>query len=67
MKQTSLNVFDKRQSMKLLFVYRFCGLGGVETSILNKLEALRRQGIEGYVLFSEFYGAGVMRLPNIRE
>lgn len=44
--------------MKLLFVYRFCSLGGVETSILNKLEALRRQGIEGYVLFSEFYGVG---------
>lgn len=47
-----------RQTLKLLFVYKVCSLGGVETSIFNKLEALRRQGIEGYVLFSEFYGVG---------
>ena len=28
---------------KVLFVYRVCGLGGVETSILNKIEALHRE------------------------
>jgi len=42
--------------MKLLFVYRFCGLGGVETSILNKITALQKQGIKADALFSEFYG-----------
>jgi glycosyltransferase involved in cell wall biosynthesis len=44
--------------VRLLFVYRFCGLGGVETSVLNKLAALESQGIEGHVLFCEFYGEG---------
>jgi glycosyltransferase involved in cell wall biosynthesis len=44
--------------MKLLFVYRFCGLGGVETSILNRLDALGTVGAEGYALFAEYYGSG---------
>lgn len=44
--------------MKLLFVYRFCGLGGVETSILNKVNALNAHGIDGQVLFGDFYGSG---------
>jgi glycosyltransferase involved in cell wall biosynthesis len=44
--------------MKLLFVYRFCGLGGVETSVLSKLDALRPVGVEARVLFSEYYGSG---------
>ena len=44
--------------MKLLFVYRFCGFGGVETSILTKLDALAAVGIDGHALFGEFYGSG---------
>ena len=43
--------------MRLLFTYPFCGLGGVETSILNKIEALRKADIEGHVLFGDFYGS----------
>ena len=44
--------------MNVLFVSKFCGAGGVETSILNKLEALLRLGVGGKVLFSEFWGVG---------
>src|SRR5437867_812531 len=44
--------------MRLLFVYRVCGLGGVETSIINKFEALGRQGIEASALFGQLYGEG---------
>jgi len=44
--------------MRLLFVSRVCGLGGVATSIINKFEALGRQGIEASALFGEFYGEG---------
>jgi glycosyltransferase involved in cell wall biosynthesis len=43
---------------KILFVYPFCGLGGVETATLTKIAALRRFGIEASVLFSKFYGDG---------
>src|SRR5690606_13255648 len=50
--------------VKILYVYRFCGLGGVETSILNKLDALAAAGIEGYALFGEFYGSGGSRLAE---
>jgi glycosyltransferase involved in cell wall biosynthesis len=51
---------------RLLFVYRFCGLGGVETSLLTKASALRRLGVDAQVLFSEFYGLGgeeIAKLP----
>ena len=34
---------DDDSPLKALFVYRVCGLGGVETSLLNRLEALRRK------------------------
>jgi glycosyltransferase involved in cell wall biosynthesis len=44
--------------MRVVFVYGFCGLGGVETSILNKLTALETVGVEGHAVFSEFYGSG---------
>src|SRR5574342_1009151 len=44
--------------MKILFAYKYCGLGGVEISILNKLEALRRTGVDGYAVFSEYCGVG---------
>lgn len=43
---------------KLLFVYRVCGLGGVETSILNKAKALRQMGCEVEALFFRFWGDG---------
>jgi glycosyltransferase involved in cell wall biosynthesis len=50
------------QPRRVLFVYRFCGLGGVETATLAKVAALRGFGIEASVLFSEFYGDGARPL-----
>ena len=50
--------------MKLLFVYRFCGLGGVETSVLNRVKALQGIGVEVEVLFSEYYGIGGSSIAN---
>jgi glycosyltransferase involved in cell wall biosynthesis/SAM-dependent methyltransferase len=44
--------------MKILFVYQFCGLGGVETSILNKMDALQTEGIRAHALFGRIYGSG---------
>jgi glycosyltransferase involved in cell wall biosynthesis len=44
--------------MKLLFIYRFCGLGGVETSIVNKLDALQSEGIQAEALLGEPFGSG---------
>jgi len=46
------------RSAKVLFVYRYCGLGGVETSILTKLQALEKAGVDGSALFSEYCGIG---------
>ncbi|MDH3979732.1 MAG: glycosyltransferase [Gammaproteobacteria bacterium] len=43
---------------KLLFMYNVCGLGGVETSIINKMEALRSQGVEVRALFQSLWGEG---------
>jgi glycosyltransferase involved in cell wall biosynthesis len=43
---------------RILFVYRLCGLGGVETSILNKMQALRRHNASVEVLFLAFWGEG---------
>jgi glycosyltransferase involved in cell wall biosynthesis len=43
---------------RALFVYRVCGLGGVETSILNKMEALRRRQVTAHVLFLQVWGEG---------
>ena len=50
---------------KILFVYGFCGLGGVETSTLTKLAALRQVGIEASVLFTKFYGDGARSLASL--
>lgn len=44
--------------VRILFVYRFCGLGGVETSLLNRAIALRRLGHDVELLFGELYGDG---------
>src|SRR5437879_3761655 len=44
--------------MKVVFAYPFCGLGGVETSILNKLDALSTAGVHGHVMFREAFGSG---------
>lgn len=54
--------------MRFLYVYPFCGLGGVETSILNKIALLKKIGIEVEVYFSELYGEGgkeILTCPNI--
>jgi len=41
---------------KILFMYNVCGLGGVETSIINKMEALRSLGVEVRALFQSLWG-----------
>jgi glycosyltransferase involved in cell wall biosynthesis len=46
------------QAPRLLFIYRFCGLGGVETSIATKVQALQAAGARVEVLFSELYASG---------
>jgi glycosyltransferase involved in cell wall biosynthesis len=54
--------------MKVLFAYPFCGLGGVETSILHKIEALRSIGVDASVLFSQRYLGGAQTIadrPNV--
>lgn len=53
-------IFAEHQAApkKILFVYRVCGLGGVETSILNKLQALNRVQVVAEALFLELWGAG---------
>lgn len=38
-------------NLKILFVYKFCSLGGVETTIFNRVKALRRMGIDAHVLY----------------
>ena len=37
--------------MKILFVYQFCTLGGVETVLKNRLTAFRKRGISPHVVF----------------
>jgi glycosyltransferase involved in cell wall biosynthesis/SAM-dependent methyltransferase len=37
--------------MKILFVYQFCTLGGVETVLKNRLTAFRNRGISAHVVF----------------
>ena len=46
------------EPQRALFVYRVCGLGGVETSVLNKMEALRRKEITAHALFLQVWGEG---------
>ena len=48
-------------------MYHVCGLGGVETSIINKMEAFRSQGVEVRALFQSLWGEGgelVARHPD---
>jgi glycosyltransferase involved in cell wall biosynthesis len=54
--------------MKVLLVYRFCGLGGIETSTIHRIAALKALDVQAEVLFCEFYGTGARYLaaePNI--
>jgi L-malate glycosyltransferase len=56
-------------NMNILFVYGFCGLGGVETALLNRCKALRKRGIDATLLFGQFYGDGgrsLADLPHVR-
>ena len=48
----------KAARRKVLFMYRVCGLGGVETSIVNKMEALSARGIEVRAVFQSSWGEG---------
>jgi glycosyltransferase involved in cell wall biosynthesis len=55
--------------MNILFAYGFCGLGGVETALLNRCEALQARGIRTTMFFRQFYGDGaahIARLPHVR-
>ena len=55
--------------LRVLFVYRFCGLGGVETSITTKVTALAEFRIDARALFLEYYGTGsseIASLPAVR-
>ena len=49
---------------RVLFAYRFLGAGGVETALINRSEALRKEGIESTVLFGQSYGSGGAALAN---
>jgi glycosyltransferase involved in cell wall biosynthesis len=52
----------------VLFVYRFCGLGGVETSLTTKLKALGGFRVSARALFLEHYGVGseeIARFPGV--
>lgn len=44
--------------MKILYIYPFCGLGGVETSIINKMQSMNKLGIYSEALLLNFYGEG---------
>jgi glycosyltransferase involved in cell wall biosynthesis len=50
--------------MRILYVYPFCGLGGVETSIINKINALQNIGIDSQALLLNFWGDGGKLLMN---
>lgn len=44
--------------MKVLYVYPFCGLGGVETSIINKIEALKSINIYAEAILINVWSEG---------
>ena len=50
--------------MRILFHYRFLGLGGVETALLNRLGALRAVGMDGTLWFTEFWCDGATYLAG---
>jgi len=39
-------------------MYNVCGLGGVETSIINRVGVFRRLGLETRILFQDYWGEG---------
>jgi len=41
---------------RILFVYRYCTMGGVETGLRFRIEALPARGIEAHALFLRDYG-----------
>ena len=49
---------------KILFIYRVCGLGGVETSIVNKTKALRQAGCQVEALFLGYWGQGGLAMAQ---
>ena len=54
--------------LSVLFVYRFCGLGGVETSLTTKLKALGELQVSARALLLEHYGVGseeIARFPGV--
>ena len=42
--------------IRALFVYRYCTMGGVETGLRFRIQALPRHGIDAHVLFLRDYG-----------
>lgn len=64
-----LDPLERRQpDLSVLYVYRFCGLGGVETSITTKLRALAPFRVDARALFLEHYGVGseeIARSPGV--
>ena len=50
--------------ISVAFYYRFLGLGGVETALLNRIKALSLGGVEAKFYFSEFYGEGAKYLSE---
>ena len=41
---------------RILFVYRYCTMGGVETGLRSRIEALPARGVEAHALFLRDYG-----------
>ncbi|MFC1605644.1 glycosyltransferase family 4 protein [Pseudomonadota bacterium] len=54
----------KPKRLNVLFYYRFLGLGGVEASIINRIEALRKTNLTCEYWFSEYYGTGATYLTS---
>lgn len=55
--------------MRILYIYPFCSLGGVETSVLNKMEALKKIGIHAEALFQNVWcesGKYMLKNPGIK-
>lgn len=50
--------------MEIIFYYHFLGLGGVEVTIINRINALRSVGIKGEFWFSKFYGDGAKYIKS---
>ena len=53
--------------LSVLYVYRFCGLGGVETSITTKLDAFPKFRIRARALFLEYYGIGAEEIARAHD